>query len=660
MIAWCATMFGATAAIADSSTFNTLFFKPAIGKNSYLMLQSTDTLHKYQFQVGEFFSYGYRPLEVRSGGSRVQGVVDHTLVSDFIGAVSFLEWLQFGFDFPYAIIDEFRDPNAASTVSMQNKMGLSDLRFEIKARVLDQCAYPVGLAFIPFITVPTGKDDYYLGDPGITGGLKIAIDGRVHKNIKLTFNAGYQGGKKVQIQNVSLQHHLLLGGGIDAMFKHGVSVFAEINADASFSNLFSNKEDNPAEAMAGVKWDIKKTGVTVNAGFGNCLVCGVKGARARGVLGVSYRFNPPKYQQMDIDAENTCLMRFKKGMTPEAIYELKMKCPPNPADYQKGVHDDACPKYYELTAITDLINRCPPKPEDFVPGVTDEACRKVYNLNEFYTPEEIKNIYILQAADLNLRCPKDPSQFNPAIHDESCPKYYDLQEISAMATKCPANPKEYRPGEDDPGCPTYYTLKEQYPKEQRALIEKLFANIPECKEGDIISICSGEIKTFAPAYFDFNSVSLRYDTTQVLDQVIALINRTPWIKKLFVDGHADQRGTEPANEKISERRAQVVIKYMELHGVRSDVTLIPVAYGSKKPVAVGKSEADYAKNRRVVFTIAREGFVPQPTTPPPTTKKGKKEEPMKPAEELAPSQQPVPEQTEEAKPAKQTRPKKWR
>ncbi|MFH1873911.1 MAG: hypothetical protein ABH859_01820, partial [Pseudomonadota bacterium] len=72
--------------LADSQTFNALFFAPAIGRNSYMMLRDTKTLHKYQFQVAEYLSYGYRPLEMRQTGQRLRGIIDHTVVSDFTGA----------------------------------------------------------------------------------------------------------------------------------------------------------------------------------------------------------------------------------------------------------------------------------------------------------------------------------------------------------------------------------------------------------------------------------------------------------------------------------------------------------------------------------------------------------------------------------------------
>lgn len=664
----------APAAFADSNTFNTLFFKPATGKNAYMMLHSTDTVHQWQFEVAEYFSYGYRPLEIYQNG-RIQGVTDHTLVSDFTGAIGFFDWLQLGFDFPVALINKFRSPDQPGTVPLQNKMGLSDLRFELKARVLDPCVYPVGLAFVPFISVPTGKDDVFLGDPGITGGVKAVVDGKVTNDLMLTLNLGFQAGKSVLIRNVHYQNRMLLGAGINARFKHGLSLFGEVNGDFAFSEFFSSKEMNPAEAMLGVKWDIKETGVTVSAAAGNCLICGVKGAYARGVLGASYRYNPKKYRDMDIADAKPCKKRFAKGFTAEEIYELKMKCPPDPADYKAGVHDEACPKFYELSDIADLLMRCPGTPDEFVPGVHDEACQKVFTLGDKYTEDEIMSIYTLMASELGLRCPADPSEFNPMLHDAACPKYYDLKTISDLSAVCPDNIEEYRPGVDDGSCPTYYTLRDKYPEEQWALIDLLskkdsdkdgindyldqcphdpediegFADTDGCPDGGIAAISNGEIHTFKPVYFDFARSELKYDASQALDQVIAIINRTPWIRRVLVGGHADSRGTETANEKIAAKRADVVIQYMNSHGVRSNVLLTPVGYGARKPIALGTSEEDYARNRRVVFTIATEGFAPRQVYPTRAAKPAAQPKVEAPKEEIpaAPSEEaPAPKRWE--------------
>ncbi len=665
-----AVIFWQSQLFADSDRFNVLFFKPATGKNPYLMLHATDTLNQWQFQVNELISYGNHPLQIYGNGQRIQGVTDDTLVSDFVGAIGFLDWLQFGFDFPVALVNKYRDPNSPDTLPMQNKMGLSDLRFEIKARIIDPCAYPVGLAVIPFLSVPTGKESVFLGDPGMTGGLRVAVDGRVSRRIGLTLNLGYQTGKAVTIRNVHYQHRMLLGGGVNAALSHGITVFGEVNADNAFSKFFSAKEMNPTEAMAGIKWEIKDTGVEISAAGGNCIICSVKGARYRAVLGVGYRFNPKKFKAKDIAREKPCMKRFTKGLTPEEIYELKMKCPPNPADFKAGVNDDACPKFYELSEFADLMMRCPPRPEDFVPGVHDDACQKVFTLGERFTNDEIQSIYTLMESELGLRCPADPAEFNPALHDQACPKYYELKDISAYAAICPLDAEEYKPGVDNAGCPTYYTLREKYPEDQWELIARLskmdtdkdgindyldlcpkepediegFADADGCPDRGIAAISNGEIQTYQPVYFDFANADLKYEATQALDQVISIINSTPWIRKVLIGGHADERGTETANEKISLKRADVTIQYMLAHGVRGDVILMPVGYGARKPVATGKTEEDYARNRRVVFTIATEYFVPKPRVGQP-----------KAAAQAPREQEPV----REAPAIEQPQPKRW-
>ncbi|HPM41552.1 MAG TPA: hypothetical protein PLY45_03850 [bacterium] len=181
--------------LADTQTFNAMFFKPAIGRNFYLMLDGTQTLKQLQFDVGEVFSFGYHPLQIVQGNTRTAGVIDALLVSDFVASIGALDWLQFGVDMPVVLLNRFSDPQATPQPPMKNYFDIGDLRLEAKARVLDSCKGYIGLAFIPFVTLPTGKSEHYVGDSGLTGGLKIALDGRVHPNLNLTFNVGYQGGR---------------------------------------------------------------------------------------------------------------------------------------------------------------------------------------------------------------------------------------------------------------------------------------------------------------------------------------------------------------------------------------------------------------------------------------------------------------------------------
>lgn len=599
-----ATMFFSShEALADSQTFNSLFYKPAIGPNPYLMLDATQTLHKFQFDAGFAFSYAYHPMEIRQGGSRIRGFIDETLVGDFIAAFGILKWLQFGLDFPVVPIDTFADPLLAGTPNTKNHFTIGDLRFELKARVFDSCDKPVGLAVIPFITAPTGNATYYVGDPGITGGVKLALDGRVHENIGLTLNAGFQGGKKISLRNIIYQYQLLLGAGAQGIFSNGVGVFGEVNVKSATSHLFSDKDVNPAEFMAGASWDIKETGVTVQGGGGTCLVCGAEGAKIRAVVTAKYRFNPEKYKEMDREEANICKEKFGKEVVADELKELKIKCPENAADFNPGVDDASCPKYYELRQVADLVLRCPSKAADFNPAAHDAACPKVFALADTYSASEIQSIYTLSAAEMSILCPDNPADFNPKLNDVGCPKYYDLKEMVALSQKCPMSASEFREGVDDPSCPKFFTLKETYTPEQFNEF-----TLATAKEIDVLSISpkeiyGGEIKTLKPVYFNFDSVRIRPEDEVSIKRVIKIINGTPWVKRVRIDGHSDALGSSHANRKISRERAEAVVAYMKAHGVRSDVDLVSVPFGAHRPEAPNNTVFGRAKNRRVAFVV---------------------------------------------------------
>lgn len=632
-------------ALANTPTFNANFFQPATGRNAYLMLHSTQTLHQLQFDAGTYFSYGYHPLQILQGNQRVAGVIDQLMVADVVGAIGAMEWLQFGFDFPVVLIDQFSDPQNTPQLPTRNFTTFGDLRVEAKARVLDSYRMPVGLAFVPFITAPTGKSAYYVGDSGITGGVKVALDGRFLPNLFLTLNVGYQGGKKVQIRNVEFQHLLLMGAGLSGTFSKGVGVAAEINAQAAFNKLFTDRDMNPAEAMASVNWDVGKSGVTVQAGGGTCLVCGVKGSRIRAVIGAKYRFNPEKYQELDQADMTAAQSRLGKRLSVEELKELKTVCPPNPADYQEGVNDARCPKYYELSEIANLVLRCPAKADEFNPKYHDAACPKVFNLADSFSQADIMNIYELSAAEMGMLCPPNPMDYNPQLHDLGCSKYYDLKEVAMLSMRCPENAESYVAGRDDPACPKFYELKEAYP-------EQAWMAIAELSEKERMlygteGIYGGEIQTLKPVYFDFAKSNIRPDMIPTLDAVVDFINKTPWIGRIRVGGNADARGTSQANELLGFRRAESVIGYMRSHGLRPDVQLDPISYGANRPAASNLTEEGRALNRRVIFIVT--GWY-SPAAPPP---KGTAPR-AKAVEEAAPGAEEEEEEIRAAPP-----PKRW-
>ena len=56
------------------------------------------------------------------------------------------------------------------------------------------------------------------------------------------------------------------------------------------------------------------------------------------------------------------------------------------------------------------------------------------------------------------------------------------------------------------------------------------------------------------------------DSVAILDQAIDALKRYPEIK-VELDGHTDSIGTDAYNQKLSERRAQIVYDYLTAHGI---------------------------------------------------------------------------------------------
>lgn len=97
-------------------------------------------------------------------------------------------------------------------------------------------------------------------------------------------------------------------------------------------------------------------------------------------------------------------------------------------------------------------------------------------------------------------------------------------------------------------------------------------------------------------YFDFDQATLTADTRAALDAQAAALKGSN--SQVRLEGHADERGTRDYNMALGERRANAVANYLIINGVER-YRIEVVSYGEERPVAEGKDEMSYAKNRRV-------------------------------------------------------------
>ena len=79
-----------------------------------------------------------------------------------------------------------------------------------------------------------------------------------------------------------------------------------------------------------------------------------------------------------------------------------------------------------------------------------------------------------------------------------------------------------------------------------------------------------------------------------------MLKQNPQVK-VEIGGHTDAKGSDKANQAISEKRALSAKKYLQDKFNIPENRMVIKGYGSKKPIADDRTEESRAKNRRVEF-----------------------------------------------------------
>jgi peptidoglycan-associated lipoprotein len=102
-------------------------------------------------------------------------------------------------------------------------------------------------------------------------------------------------------------------------------------------------------------------------------------------------------------------------------------------------------------------------------------------------------------------------------------------------------------------------------------------------------------------FFDFDKFSIKSEYRSVLTRNAEILAANP-NKRVLVQGHCDERGTNEYNMALGEKRAKAVVDFYTNYGIApSRITWI--SYGEEKPFAAGSNEAAWAQNRRAHMIV---------------------------------------------------------
>jgi len=98
-------------------------------------------------------------------------------------------------------------------------------------------------------------------------------------------------------------------------------------------------------------------------------------------------------------------------------------------------------------------------------------------------------------------------------------------------------------------------------------------------------------------YFNFNSAQITSQSRLIVDAHADYLISNP-VTIVYLEGHADERGTREYNIGLGDQRNGTVRQLMIAKGV-SPQQIRTVSYGEERPAALGQDEASYQLNRRV-------------------------------------------------------------
>lgn len=546
-------------------------FAPHTDVYGYGQTHGAATLGNLQVGAGAWVSYANDPLVlVDAAGNRVsptsgadgdQGdaLVDSRLTAHAQVGLGFTRFASLTLDVPFVLSQaawneaQLGDLGGARAL---DRTALGDLVIVPKFAVLDPADSAVGIALVVPVGIPTGPGADYIGAGGVTARPNLVIEkanGNVHTRrytLRGAVNLGYEVVPTSRIQDARLGSSFswAAAGGW-----HPASAF-ELTMEAH-GRMGGTTASSPAEALIGAQTYLGKWALFRVAG----------GAGIMGGVGA------PDYRVVAGFAVAPSLDPAGRDSDDDGMSDGRDRCPNDSEDMDNFEDADGCPdRDNDADGREDGVDTCPNDPEDDDGYMDNDGCPD---------PDNDKD----GVADMSDRCPDQAETLNGNDDEDGCPDDQpsadsDGDTFADNIDRCPYDPEDLNQFEDDDGCP-----------DERLKNARVVITGSSIKIKDVINFDPGKSIILASSY-------------TLVDEIALVISQHPELKKVRIEGHTDNKGDPLRNLKLSQSRAEAVVKYLVGKGIAAD-RLDAAGFGEQRPLADNKTEDGRAQNRRVEFII---------------------------------------------------------
>jgi outer membrane protein OmpA-like peptidoglycan-associated protein len=623
--AWAQTVSETRVPSSNGDGMDTHLFRPAVDSKGFFSVNGSDILGRGDISFGLVLDYGRNLLRTRSDavptsggmpcadetctgimgpGTGVSALVDNSFQGTFGFNYGIANLAVVGVSIPVVLMTGDAayqiGPNGAQYNSQNlDAQRISGLVLHGKYR-LTRVDRTIGLGAVVQAGIPLGDGARDLAaDPGAWFWPQLIAENRFGSTgrFRAALNVGYRlhGGDNPRFQNTLMGTPQLEEGELEygnlATFGVGLSLRAldalDIVAETYGSYLTGGDSDSKQklsqEVVGGIKLFIEQNSYLLMGAGSRAFSTGFQAADVRMILGFVFE---PSIGDRDGDG-------YKDDQD---------SCPDEPEDFDGFQDGDGCPEPdNDNDGILDVDDRCPNVPEDRDGDQDEDGCPEG-KLDGDRDGDGIP--------DSRDKCPDVPEDRDGFQDEDGCPEAdNDKDGIPDSDDQCPNDAEDRDKFEDDDGCPDPDNDKDQIPDSKDKC-----PNDPEtyngyqdadgCPDKGKVVIEGNDIIIFEKVQFETNSAKILPASNEILNAVSAVLKGHPEFKVIEVGGHADERGGDEHNLRLTKARAASVMEALRSRGVATN-RLLSQGYGEYCPLDDRSTPVAWDKNRRVEFKVVR-------------------------------------------------------
>ena len=571
--------------------FNAQSFRPAVDSYQFLWLNDTSMGRSGTFNYRNTFSYAKAPIVYQDYLGNNYNLLDSVSQMDL--SAGFTKGrVRYAVSAPVILKATGEAVPGVDSADL-SELGLGEMMADVKLQLLDRNKHRLGMAINARSSLPTSTTASPLGTDGLMFEVEGAMDAHLGRSV-LAINVGHRQQPVVETESIDWGNQLMARVGYGHPFneERTSGMALEYNMAGLYEHMTG--DGLSMEAMLSGWYAVHEI-YQVRAGVAKGLSTGMTTPDWRGVLSVSFLHKTEADSDMD------------------GIVDHSDICPATPEDIDGFEDQDGCPEPTKVNVL--LMDHLGHEIRDAHwttadgqfsgPGHTSfymSAGSVEIDVDDPRYRAEPMMVEVKDQAEQDVIIEIDAimGSLKVVVKDElekNVPHAsWSIDGIKGASMQPSGYVIPLVPGEHEiiVTAPGYRMLKETI---------TIVANETEvvhlmAKESKV----THDLEVLDKVYFKTNSHIIDERSHDLLDEVAEILDHHQRIELVHIEGHTDNQGDDAYNKKLSQDRADEVMKYLISRGIDPE-RLDATGFGEEKPIDTNDTEEGRHNNRRVIFRI---------------------------------------------------------